>query len=1021
MKGAVKLKRTVGIVGVILCVLCLFGTAGAAYAEVTPGYTEIYSMDFDALPSKDFGNESADVAELQREYPYTRLVSSTSNWGFSIETDSQNASNKYIYVSTTEAATSGAGGKIAFVMNPPGGFVNTQRYRVSYDVKWDAVSQNGPFISTKGFHYVSTLNNDEFGPWLGTMQAMDKDSETEGFQAVMYGSYSISTSKYEQTDNPLNISEENRVILSDGEWHKVEMIIDCYNSGNKRIDYYYDGIYSGSQTEENNTFPSYAVFGNNSMKISVFQGYHANNGAYLDNIKIEKAIPGIAKLVFVSESGEKTNMSPSVETISKKIEVSMLNITDVTALMNSVNLSDENGKVLYTANYDEQSEILTIDADDYFAVDKKYMLSILGEDYSFEISPTYLISDMSLKKGDTAADSGTPVLPGDILSANVGIIKNIQEEKKFIFGAACYDGNNMKSLIFKNFTAGAEETAAADNFEFTVPGGTNIIVKMFVIDDFVNNNLLRQPITIGNNSDTEKFFTASERNSILADKAVAILVFAPGKSTSDLAEQADMIDVLAYYNLINADSDGFYSADIRLTGDNASGEYSAVSVRNGETVQTAETKRHISSKDNKAAVEALINAETKEKFIDTAKQKADALGFGTLAETVSDEAFEILYNFYRENTVIPSELEKNTETAKKCERLAMFNADTSEDNVLAESSDFTVIFKDDFSDISEFLINSYFTEDLKKAITTGIKGTKSLSEIRNTVNEQFILNVVKDSNGYENLTPVLKKFANELGVSDKNRISNDMAKKVSGKEYESIKALADDIKKLSNNNSSNGTTGLGGSGGSGGTSGKGGGGIVSGGITSGTAAKTTEIPQNLYTDVSDEHWARDAIVDLTVRGIMSGNGDGTFNPDNTVTREQFTKMVVLAFCENTNTDVEFTDVAKSDWFYGFIATAYNEGLITGINESEFGSGLNISRQDMAVILARAAEKYNYNFKAPEITEEFSDDFDISDYAREAVYTLKYAGVLKGSGDGFAPKAFATRAEAAMIIYNMISM
>ena len=89
----------------------------------------------------------------------------------------------------------------------------------------------------------------------------------------------------------------------------------------------------------------------------------------------------------------------------------------------------------------------------------------------------------------------------------------------------------------------------------------------------------------------------------------------------------------------------------------------------------------------------------------------------------------------------------------------------------------------------------------------------------------------------------------------------------------------------------------------------------------------------------------------------------------------------------------------------------------GRNAKIFGIGDNVTRQDMAVIIFRAAQ-----LKASEKTAGFSDFEKISDYAKEAVSALYSAKVLSGTGNGnFEPVKFATRAEAAKMIYEALKI
>ena len=171
--------------------------------------------------------------------------------------------------------------------------------------------------------------------------------------------------------------------------------------------------------------------------------------------------------------------------------------------------------------------------------------------------------------------------------------------------------------------------------------------------------------------------------------------------------------------------------------------------------------------------------------------------------------------------------------------------------------------------------------------------------------------------------------------------------------------------------------------------------------------------QDEFTDLEGVEWAKSAISALYEKGIVAGDGEGKFDPSRNIKREEFVKMIVLAFGIEPKTGTnEFSDCIPGAWYEEYINAGVDAGLIKGVSAEEFGVGRNITREDMAVIVARAM-KLDISAES----ETFTDDDEISDYAKDAVYAVKEKGVISGLGDGrFAPKMFATRAQAAKIIY-----
>jgi hypothetical protein len=221
------------------------------------------------------------------------------------------------------------------------------------------------------------------------------------------------------------------------------------------------------------------------------------------------------------------------------------------------------------------------------------------------------------------------------------------------------------------------------------------------------------------------------------------------------------------------------------------------------------------------------------------------------------------------------------------------------------------------------------------------------------------------------------------------------------------------------------TTGGGGSGGGGG-----GGGSSSGGGSTIKVSNTdkteeekpaqsekTELNKEPFSDMNGFEWADKAVNSLYESGVINGTGSGKFEPERTVNREEIVKMIVEAFKIGTAEDSgKFADVKGDDWFAPYVAKAVEMGIVNGVTENSFGTGERITREDMATIIYRTAKLLNIAFAVNKV--EFNDWNNIADYAKTAVECLSGNGVVNGVGDGnFAPKAFATRAEAAVIIFR----
>lgn len=174
-----------------------------------------------------------------------------------------------------------------------------------------------------------------------------------------------------------------------------------------------------------------------------------------------------------------------------------------------------------------------------------------------------------------------------------------------------------------------------------------------------------------------------------------------------------------------------------------------------------------------------------------------------------------------------------------------------------------------------------------------------------------------------------------------------------------------------------------------------------------------------FKDVSESHWAFEGISKMVEKGVVKGYAEGTFRPDQIVTREEFVKMLVTYFNITATNDkaMTFSDVNSSDWYCNYVLAAYSAGIVTGTTKTAFGAGAQISRQDMAVLVQRALIFKNHKLDKKGDTK-FSDENEIAPYAKDAVYQMSDNGILSGVGDAkFAPAGLATRAMTVQILYN----
>lgn len=172
-----------------------------------------------------------------------------------------------------------------------------------------------------------------------------------------------------------------------------------------------------------------------------------------------------------------------------------------------------------------------------------------------------------------------------------------------------------------------------------------------------------------------------------------------------------------------------------------------------------------------------------------------------------------------------------------------------------------------------------------------------------------------------------------------------------------------------------------------------------------------------FTDLDQASWAAVAINELAKKGIVSGRNSVTFAPNDNITRAEFAKIITGAFNVPAGS-ASFTDVAADAWYASYIGACYAAGIITGYEDGTFAPDALVTRQDMAVMVMRAANANNVTLESVNEKIDFADADEIASYAADAVAALQQAGIINGiTADTFAPAETATRAQAAKILYS----
>lgn len=171
------------------------------------------------------------------------------------------------------------------------------------------------------------------------------------------------------------------------------------------------------------------------------------------------------------------------------------------------------------------------------------------------------------------------------------------------------------------------------------------------------------------------------------------------------------------------------------------------------------------------------------------------------------------------------------------------------------------------------------------------------------------------------------------------------------------------------------------------------------------------------------NWAEPFIKALVEKGIIAGYPDGTFRPDQPVTRAEFAALLTKAFeLEPTRASRAFKDVSQKFWGASVIDKAYRAGFLSGYPNNTFGPNQNIIRIESLVAIANGS-KLRADSSAPKIDQLFTDAAQVPSFGRDALIAATQkcvtVSVSYPEGKTFNPAGVATRADVAAFIHQAL--
>jgi len=192
----------------------------------------------------------------------------------------------------------------------------------------------------------------------------------------------------------------------------------------------------------------------------------------------------------------------------------------------------------------------------------------------------------------------------------------------------------------------------------------------------------------------------------------------------------------------------------------------------------------------------------------------------------------------------------------------------------------------------------------------------------------------------------------------------------------------------------------------------------------------------MFTDVNPNAWYANYVLSVAAAGAFQGTGAGIFSPGQSMTRAMFAQVLanldganLSAFADATPT---FTDVLPDAWYFAAVEWAASLGIVTGMGDGSFNPNASVTRETMSVMLFRFIEvmgidiplgaREGMQISASEASITFTDRDAISYWAEEPVSVIQAMGIVSGRPDGrFDPRAAATRGEVAAVFVRFLEL
>lgn len=514
---------------------------------------------------------------------------------------------------------------------------------------------------------------------------------------------------------------------------------------------------------------------------------------------------------------------------------------------------------------------------------------------------------------------------------------------------------------------------------------------------------------------------------------VVLLVLKPGKTLDELAQATqNFLDIIEYVDDTLTDENGTFSFVFQLPGEAETAFYYIRVGSSGFVQAQEETVRYVSAAGLEKIIENLKNAVSPEEIEtileqdenrdgytdgdDLALNMADYRGLSPEAKgRVNNYIFKKRMELDSANVINSSKLLNDWFVyCAKIEKVNHAQDKAELEKALKENEN---VFHIDFTQYAQ--LNSKLKDNVFSSFTARRPYAES-DEIKRVFDETVCITRINTVHNTEELEAVMECYE-ELLQLDYSGVDRDKLYTVilKHRRYDSLETLKDkypSLKKEAMASTPQKPGNLGGGFG---------GGSIGAVMTPRPTAVPTVTPKpadkEYFCDMDTAPWAEKYVNGLAEKGIVSGDENGRFHPNQPIKREEFIKILISSLdIQGGKYEQQFADVEPGSWYDDYIRTACQKGIVYGKEDRYFGVGENITRQEMAVLIDRAVRVIGKEIPQTVEKQSFIDENEIAGYAKSAVELLQKGELVSGYEDGsFQPENFATRAECARVISDLL--